>query len=225
VVAASGVRDTDADGVPNDQDNCPDVFNSDQTDTDGDDVGDACDLLPAGCDATPRLGCTAPVATGKSQFQLKDRSPDRKDQVKFKWSKGGHTDYAEFGNPTANTAYALCAYGNGELAMAAEVPPAGICDGEPCWQSKPGKLHKYKDKAATPAGIQKVQLKAGDAGKAKAQVAGKGAPLPTVELPFDLPLVVQIQRQGSPECWEAEFDAPGVIRNEQEQFKAKATGP
>jgi Tol biopolymer transport system component len=44
IVAVTGVADTDDDGVPDDQDNCPTVFNTDQVDSDGDGVGDACDL-------------------------------------------------------------------------------------------------------------------------------------------------------------------------------------
>jgi hypothetical protein len=166
------------------------------------------------------------VETGKSQLQLKDKTPDRKDKAKFKWNKGGFTDYSEFGDPGSTSAYALCVYDAGVLKLTAEAPAGGTCTkGKPCWKSKPGKQHKYKDKAGTPHGIQKVQLKAGEAGKAKVQAAGKGAGLPSVVLPFDLPLVVQVQREDSSECWEAEFDAPGVIRNEAEQFKAKATGP
>jgi hypothetical protein len=35
--------DSDGDGVNNDSDNCPQVFNPDQLDFDGDDIGDACD--------------------------------------------------------------------------------------------------------------------------------------------------------------------------------------
>jgi hypothetical protein len=42
--------DSDGDGVNDDVDNCPNVPNADQTDTDGDDVGDACDGTPTGDD-------------------------------------------------------------------------------------------------------------------------------------------------------------------------------
>ena len=38
--------DRDADGVLNDSDNCPAVPNPDQTDRDGDHLGDACDAIP-----------------------------------------------------------------------------------------------------------------------------------------------------------------------------------
>jgi hypothetical protein len=37
------VVDTDGDGVPDDQDNCPEKANTDQLNTDGDEFGDACD--------------------------------------------------------------------------------------------------------------------------------------------------------------------------------------
>jgi Thrombospondin type 3 repeat len=42
--------DTDGDGVPDAQDNCPTVSNSDQADTDGDGIGNACDSTPEGPD-------------------------------------------------------------------------------------------------------------------------------------------------------------------------------
>ena len=45
VVASNdpNVFDRDTDGIPDDEDNCPDDPNTDQEDTDGDGVGDACD--------------------------------------------------------------------------------------------------------------------------------------------------------------------------------------
>lgn len=42
-LAAQTPLDDDNDGIPNATDNCPSVFNPDQTDTDGDGKGDTCD--------------------------------------------------------------------------------------------------------------------------------------------------------------------------------------
>ena len=36
--------DLDEDGINNDEDNCPEIYNPDQTDIDGDGAGDACDI-------------------------------------------------------------------------------------------------------------------------------------------------------------------------------------
>jgi hypothetical protein len=39
-------EDTDGDGIPDDEDNCPNVSNPDQKDGDGDRIGDVCDSCP-----------------------------------------------------------------------------------------------------------------------------------------------------------------------------------
>ena len=45
-VITGGPLDSDSDGVPDSEDNCPNDANSDQTDTDSDGVGDVCDNCP-----------------------------------------------------------------------------------------------------------------------------------------------------------------------------------
>ena len=48
--------DTDGDGINDDRDNCPNVSNPDQKDTDQDGVGDACESVPAPCPAEAVYG-------------------------------------------------------------------------------------------------------------------------------------------------------------------------
>src|SRR5436190_646599 len=59
------VEDTDGDGIPDAQDNCPAIPNPAQTDTDGDGIGDLCDpcpLAPGGAGSCPAAG--AAIACG-----------------------------------------------------------------------------------------------------------------------------------------------------------------
>ena len=57
---ATDLADLDGDGVPNEEDNCPDDANADQTDTDGDGIGDACDVVerPGSCDTSDDCALT-----------------------------------------------------------------------------------------------------------------------------------------------------------------------
>ncbi len=67
--ASFNPSDSDNDGVPNEQDNCPDVANADQADRDNDGKGDACDTCPD--DANPgALGCPYDIATIKTTSAL-----------------------------------------------------------------------------------------------------------------------------------------------------------
>ncbi len=210
VTAVATTVDGDGDGVPDDLDNCPETPNPTQADSDGDRIGDLCDVEPVPCAAAPLPGCRSPSVPGKSQLAMKQGTTDAKDSLSWKWSKGSATTLADFGDPTRTDGYALCVYSGGSsLALTASAPAGGTCkNGKPCWKASGAKGFKYGDADLTPHGIQKLTLQAGDDGKAKIGLGGKG---PLLHMPaldtLTFPLVVQLQgAQG--ECWAATYASP-----------------
>ena len=63
--------DRDGDGIQNDADNCPSVFNLDQSDIDADGTGDACDACPWAEQACP---CIAPSGPDRDGDGIEDDS-------------------------------------------------------------------------------------------------------------------------------------------------------
>lgn len=161
----------------------------------------------AACPPTPDT-CRAPTVPGKSQFQLKDKDPDSKDQLKWSWKKGAATTLAELGDPTTTDDYLLCVYDPAGLRMSMRVPAGGTCDGRPCWKSVAnGFVFKRKD--GLPRGITRLMLRAGEAGKAQIQATGKGDFLPVPPLgSIAAPLQVQLRHRPSGLCWGATYPAP-----------------
>jgi hypothetical protein len=234
ITAVTGTDDVDGDGIPDGLDNCPFTTNSDQSDEDGDGVGDVCDedfdgtssttstTLPniPVCTATPRPGCRTPVAAGRAVLKIKDAANDAKDRLVWKWRRGAATSVSDFGIPTAGqTAYALCIYdgGDGQL-LRAEAPAGQQCRGTNCWTFS-GNTFRYRDRDASPDGLTLIKLKAGISGKAAAIVKAKGENLATPGLPLGLPVTVQLHAS-SGACWESTHSTAG--RNDATQFKGKS---
>jgi hypothetical protein len=159
------------------------------------------------CAPTPEP-CRTPVVSGKSQLQLQNRMPDDKDRLAWKWSGGAATTKAEFGSPTTVDGYDLCIYDDGSLVASQIAPNGGFCGTKPCWASK-AKSFDYKDKARDPAGIEKLSLKEGVAGKASIQVKGRSGLLGLPPLgPLTGPIDVQLRRRDGGICFGSTFSAP-----------------
>ncbi len=224
VVLVAG--DADEDGIFDDFDSCVEQTNATQTDVDADGLGDtACDPSPAACPASPLVSCKAPAAS-KAQLHIKDKGPADKRALKFKWGKGAMTTLADIGDPlVSDPVYSVCVYdssGAGDALLRAGVPPGGTCSGKACWREQPGKGFKYKDKAGSAGGVQQLQLRAGDTGKAKLQVKGKGAGLVLPMLPLTGAVTAQLHVDEGVrhECWSATFSTS--LKNDPEQYKAKS---
>jgi hypothetical protein len=164
---------------------------------------------------------------GKSSVQITNSTDPAKDSFKWKWNKGVATP--SLGDPLSPTiSYALCIYDgsvNPQPLLAAEIPNGSVvptCGTKPCWSSA-GTGYKYKNKAATPAGITDVKLNAGDAGKAQVQVKGKGALLAPPALgALSTPVIVQLLINDgiTTECFKTTFSS-----GDQTATSFKAKGP
>jgi acyl-homoserine lactone acylase PvdQ len=180
-------------------------------------------ITAGACGAAPATGCRTPSIPGRALLVLKDKAPDTRDGLLWKWLKGATTAKSDFGDPLTTTDYRLCLYdGTAALVAHAEAPAGGTCDARrarPCWRESATGF-KYVDRDLTPSGLQKVLLKAGPEGKARILVKGKGALLALPSLPvLDLPVTVQLLN-GAGACWEASYGS--TLRNQPELFKAKA---
>jgi hypothetical protein len=94
ITALAAIRDVDGDGIPDEDDNCPDLYNADQADQDDDGAGDVC-ASGAGAGG---------LSVGEKKIQIKDRDGDpskRKLTFSSKDDAIVAPDPASGGDPTA----------------------------------------------------------------------------------------------------------------------------
>jgi hypothetical protein len=179
------------------------------------------DLPSPLCPAAP-VSCRAPFVPGKASLQMKDKTPDKGDQITWKWIKGPTTPLSDFGDPVTTDDYALCVYDNGALVTSAAADHGGVCRGKPCWSTKPTSI-QYKNRDASPSGTQSIKLKPGAIdGKASITFKAKGdkVVLPNLGM-LGGPVVVQLQRSGGAPCFGATYSAP-FTKQDAANFKDKA---
>lgn len=180
-------------------------------------------LCQAGtCDGAGSCGDLGGIRSGcrsaqKSALLIKSSDPDTKDKLIFKWLKGEATTVEDLGTPAGTTSYALCIYAGTAAIAVATIPPSATL-----WSPTGSTGFKYKDASGSADGIQKIGLKSGAAGKAKALLKGKGANLPDPPAgPLALPVTAQLVNDANAVCYEGVFDSASVKKNDAQQFKAK----
>lgn len=154
------------------------------------------------CPANVDVECKPVVA---STLTYSNKADDTKDKLSFSFKGAqGPSTFNGLGNPGGSDSVCLCLYDNGTLTKLAEVPNAGLCDGDPCWTSKPDKAWKYKDPTRSNYGVSNVALtlKAADPSSG-AKLKAKGTGVVDLALPLTGPVVVQL-RTGLEYCAGAE---------------------
>ncbi len=151
-------------------------------------------------------------------LEVRDGPGSDKDTLVWKFAKGDATALADFGDPTVATRYSLCLYRGeppvlvGELAL----PPGTN------WKSRGAKGFAYEDAARAPHGVKRAVLTAGVAGKAKVVLKAKGANLPDGVLPLrSAPVVAQLVRADTMQCFASAFDGTHVVKDDGVVFRAK----
>ncbi len=180
-----------------------------------DEPSDMC--LVVGCGAAPLGSCKT---ADKSILLYKNKTPDSRDKLVYKWIRGQSTSQANFADPINSAQYDLCVYADGNLVFEANVP-SDTSD----WKTLSSKGYKYKDSGLTQDGTQKIILKGHPANKAKILWKGKGTNLPDLTaLPIamgDFPVLVQVVNSDNGMCFETSFDAADVKKNQTDQLRLK----
>lgn len=171
------------------------------------------DVVSPLCPASP-ASCRTPIASGKSSLLIRNKTPDKGDQILWKWTKGAATTKAELGDPLGSDDYALCVY-DGTNAIASVVANAGgLCGTRPCWKEKRTGFG-YTNRATSDSGAKVVNLKEGLApGKASISFQGAGVKLQVPDLTtITGPVTVQLHRSGGAPCFAATFSAPFLFKD------------
>lgn len=176
----------------------------------------------ATCPPTPLAGCRT---AGKSQLLLRDKTPDGKDGLLWKWLNGQATGIVDFGDPSTITDTALCVYTGGGAALLLDaVVPADAQS----WRLLSGKGYSYLSPTGLADGIQRILLK-GNASAARSKIfwKGKGEQLEDLtpgRLPLasaDFPVTVQMLNTATAVCFESTFAEADARRNRSDQLKLK----
>jgi cysteine-rich repeat protein/parallel beta-helix repeat protein len=153
--------------------------------------------------AASDLLCTV-AAPGAAALKLRN---GEKPQLSFSYGRSAPGDLLDLGDPTASAVLALCVYAEtpgGDSIVIEALAPNGAD-----WSVPGSGGYRFNRKDGAPDGLTKLQLKPGDAGKAKLKAKGKGVLLPLGMLGFGAGSVVHAQlRSTAGGCYGGTFSDP-----------------
>jgi hypothetical protein len=170
-----------------------------------------------GCIADMVQQCRAPTTTNAATLVVAQRKRGGR-HLAWTMRSGPATSVSEFGNPLADTGYAICAYSGGQI-VARAVAPAGSCGGgRKCWH-RTRRGFEYENPRA-PEGISLLSLRAGRAGRTRLRAVARGPQLITPSLPLEQSdLVVQLRRTDDRTvCWDADHRV--IVKNRDDLLRA-----
>ncbi|HYD47852.1 MAG TPA: LamG-like jellyroll fold domain-containing protein [Terriglobales bacterium] len=179
------------------------------------------------CPLEPLPGCVGGSSDG---FKLRDGEGVRR-QLSLKATRlAAPLAAADFGDPlSASATYRLCVYdsigGTPQLSMGLNLPGGGLCGSRSCWRAIGSSGFVFRDRDGAHAGVRKLVLKGGAAGRGKLQLTAKGEALPLAAplagaqyFGVDPTVVVQLSESLTGNCWQSTIEAAGVRRNDGQQF-------
>jgi hypothetical protein len=175
--------------------------------------------MAALCPPVPSSDCRPAAST---RLKLNKGSTSARDKLRWSWRNSIGTAYADFGDPTVGTSYALCLYDGSAAAqpvLATEAPADSMCAVEECWEVySANTVYLYVDGRHVVGGLALLKLKSPPGGT-NLQAKGGGARLALPALPLTPPVRVQLHNSDTPTCWEATYTS--AKRNDAVLFKAE----
>ena len=159
---------------------------------------------------TPLDGCKSAGAR-QSKLGLK-HGTGRSDRLSWKW-RGAATDPTDLGAPVTGAGYVLCLFDASGTphALMRSMVPGGSCPSKQCWGTAGSSL-KYKNRLGTPGGVVTLKVKPGIDGQAGIALKGGGPTLtlPSLPLPANAIVLLQLRSVDTGACWEARYSTPAV---------------
>lgn len=134
-----------------------------------------------------------------------------KRKLSWRWRGDAAVARADFGDPSAGTALGFCLL-SGVAPVARFVVPPGAY-----WKAQRKRV-VYRDPAGSAAGVKRIGLEPGAAGKAQIAVEAGGTGLDVV-LPLTAPVTARLQRLDGGTCWESPLT---VTRNDARRVRARS---